>query len=100
MENENTVYVQLRKESQRGEKVLVAIFPYEIADLRGNVTCLTDIEGHSACARNYINRTKLCSETEEKDLLRTLKDVGYDNLKVIKRSSYPMYLKALQSVRR
>ena len=61
MKNENTVYVQLRKEKQNGETILVAIFPYEIADFSGNVTCLTCIEGHSACDRNYINRTKLCS---------------------------------------
>jgi hypothetical protein len=97
---EPQICVQLRKEKQDNETVLIAIFPYEIATIEGDVDCLTAGESHSRCSPRYVHETKPCNVTEAKELLSTLHSAGYTNLKVIQRAQHSKYMAALEQARK
>lgn len=102
MENldEPQVCVQLRKEKQDGQTVLIALFPYEISTYRGDITCFTYAEGHSSCEPRYIHETKPCNVSEEKELLSILKNAGYNNLKPIKKINTSRYQEAVKQAKK
>ncbi len=71
-----------------------AVFPYDIADLKGNITIYTHIGQH--CSGDYygcIERTKLAKPEQFADLKKELESYPYNyNLKVVKRRNYKRYL--------
>lgn len=81
--------VIFRKESNGN---IVAFFPYEIADLNGNISCYAHIGQHSAASLEYYRGTKPCTPAEYADLLTELQSIGYE-LITRKKMSYWLYLK-------
>jgi hypothetical protein len=91
-----TIKVQFRKESDGN---ILAIFPYDIADFKGNVTYYAHIGQHSSCDPFY--KTKLATKEEYQSLLDELIQIYKDTkLIVIKRRSHDEYLKAYYNARK
>ena len=67
-----------------GKDSVVAVFPYLIADHKGNLTCYTQTEQHNAMSREYYRETKKATPMQYDKLLKELESIGY-NLKVEKR---------------
>lgn len=72
------------------EGSIVAVMPYEIADLSGNITSYSHIGQHSAMAPEYLRDTTTAREDEYRDLLEELVGIGYD-LEVRKRVNWGRY---------
>lgn len=64
---------------------VLAIFPNEIADYNGNLTCYAHIGQHSACHPSLLTEfPKLpYTDTKVKPLLRELELIGYNYLEVL-----------------
>ena len=84
--------VMFRKDKKTGD--VVAYFPYVIWS-KMDATCLVRDEGHGACSHRYIvNNTVPCDDYEP--LKRYMEDeLGYENIKVIKKRNYVKYIKAV-----
>ena len=81
------------------DKSILAVFPYEISDTKGNCTCYAHIGQHSGLNWLYMRDTKPVKDKKEyTDLFRELTSIGY-NLNVIKKRNYTKYLTALNKVR-
>lgn len=79
-----------RTKSPASNADLVAIFPTELGDVRtpNSMVCYCPIGEHSACDSNYAgSRTRPATKEEQERLLKALRNVGYDNLKVVSRPS-------------
>jgi len=76
---------------------ILAVFPYDIANFRGNCTCYAHIGQHSAMVWEYLRGIKPAKELEYSDLYRELISIGYD-LNVIKKRNYSKYLKAYRGI--
>ncbi len=88
--------VIFRKEK---DNTITAVFPYEISDYKGNITCYAHVGQH--CQADYyyfIEKTVPALETEYIDLKIELESIGY-NLRIIKRRNYDKYLKAYSKIR-
>lgn len=72
---------------------VIAFFPYEIADSKGNVMSYMHVGQHGAADyQGLVNDTKLATEDEYKDLFNELENsVGY-KLKVVKKMNYNKWL--------
>lgn len=62
---------------------ILAVFPEEIFDNKGNITCYAHIGQHSACSKEYLKGLKLATPSEYNDLLDELIGQGYDDLRII-----------------
>lgn len=84
--------VILRRWPKKEGGRVIAIFPYDIFDLRGSVNSYEHIGQHGAASLDLIDRTSPVSEYEEdaKDLLEELKSIGYEP-KVIQRVDHSRY---------
>ena len=80
---------------------ILAIFPYEIYNFKGNVNCYQHVGQHGeADYRHCIDTlTTPATEEEAKDLKAELESIGY-NLKVMKKRNHDKYLVALYKSRR
>lgn len=87
--------VIFRKEKD-GE--ICAFFPYEIADLNGNISCYAHIGQHSAASVDYYHETKPCTTAEYTDLMTELQSIGYE-LTIRQKMSYNLYLKAYNNLK-
>jgi hypothetical protein len=74
--------VIFRAEVLGGE--VTAVFPDEVADHRGHVSCYARIGQHGACSRGWYNKTRPATECESAKLKTELERIGY-NLKVCQR---------------
>jgi hypothetical protein len=78
---------------------IIAFFPYDISDDKGNVTCYAHVGQHSGACWDYLLfRTKPAKANEYNELFEELESLGY-NLKVVKRRNYKRYLQALYEAR-
>jgi hypothetical protein len=76
-----------------GDGEVLAVFPHEVADFQGNVTCYAKIGQHHACNYGYIlEDTKPAKEGEYSELFTELVKRGYD-LELVKKRNYERYLK-------
>jgi hypothetical protein len=83
--------VMIFRKYKSGE--IIALMPYEIADLKGNVTSYMHVGQHCAADYNHIiNQTVPAKPEEYKDLLTELTAIGYE-VKAKMNRSYKQYLK-------
>lgn len=87
--------VIFRKE--RGGSI-VAVLPYEIADLSGNMTSYAHIGQHSAMSPDYLRDTTPAREDEYRELLDELVSIGYDP-KIRRRVNWGEYSARVQEAR-
>jgi hypothetical protein len=88
--------VIFRKEKD-GE--ILALFPYVVDTLAGDVMSYAHLGQHGAASYNYcIRKSKPAKPEEYKDLFAELESLGY-NLRVIKRQSGRKYSEAYLSMR-
>ena len=81
------------------DKSILAVFPYDISDEKGNCTCYAHLGQHSGMSWLYLRDTKPAKDKKEyTDLFRELTSIGY-NLNVIKKRNYTKYLNALNKTR-
>src|SRR3990167_936574 len=68
---------------------VIAIFPSEVGtNDTSTMNCYSTMDGHSSCGTGYIgSRTKPATPAMVEAMLRVLHNVGYKNLKVVKRAS-------------
>lgn len=66
-----------------GEDEIVAVFPNDIADSKGNVTVYAHIGQHSAGDLDYMLSLPEANPEEYSDLLQELNNIGYTNLNII-----------------
>ena len=76
----------------------LAVFPHEVADLNGNMSCYAHYGQHSACAPSYIRRLKKADGSAFDALREELTALGYD-LREINRINGKKYSDSLRSVR-
>jgi chromosome segregation and condensation protein ScpB len=78
---------------------IIALFPYEIFNLRGDILSYEHIGQHSgADYDDCILQTTPAKENEYNDLKTELESIGY-NLKVVKKLNYKRYLQELSKVK-
>lgn len=71
---------------------IIAIFPHEIATLRGHVTIYVHVGQHSSADyQKCIKTSRLASEQEAKDLKAELEYLGY-SLNILRKQNYKKYL--------
>jgi hypothetical protein len=76
-----------------------ALFPYEIADLKGNVTTYERVGQHGAGDyKHCIKTSRIATKREMLPLLQELQNIGY-NLEIVKRQNYSLYLKNFKNIR-
>lgn len=91
---EKAIPVILRVEGRRTKapadrRDLLAVFPTEVGtnDPR-TMVCYSTIGQHGACIAGYIGeKTRPATEEEQARMLRELRAVGYENLRVVSRAS-------------
>lgn len=64
------------------ENEILAYFPLENFDNKGNKTCYASIGQHSACSPDYVKDLPLATKKEYTELKNELESLGY-NLKVV-----------------
>ena len=64
--------------NERLDNDLIAYFPNDVADLKGNKTCYSQIGQHSACCIEYANECREATIDEFENLAKELKSIGYD----------------------
>ncbi len=62
---------------------ILAYFPTEVFDSKGNKACYAHIGQHSACSPGYVQSLKPASPDQYADLLQELKNIGYNDLEII-----------------
>ena len=82
-----TVIFRTEKDGQT-----LAVFPYEINDHKGNVTCYAHLGQHSGMDLAYMKQTTPCQDFAQ--LKSELESLGY-NLLVRQRINYNKYLRLL-----
>jgi hypothetical protein len=95
-QDDYTTEVQFRK-FKDGE--IIAVFPYEIADFKGNVMSYQHIGQHGGAAWHINQFTQPAKQSEYHELYKELENLGY-NLKVIKRRSHAKYLKSFYQLKK
>lgn len=88
------IEVIFKKDKETGE--VIAFMPYEFCDWKGEFTCYAHIGQHSNCDYRYYLKCKSAIEKEYKELLKELKYIGYDDIKIIKRINFKKFKKAYQ----
>jgi hypothetical protein len=84
--------VIFRKEK---ENSILAIFPYILWNLSGDVACYAHIGQHGSADYNYcIQKSKLAKPEEYKDLFTELESLGY-NLNIIKKRNRTKFAKSI-----
>lgn len=84
-EEEDTINVFFGYDVSADE--VVAIFPDEIADYKGNITCYAHNGQHSACSKEYAKGLKPASGNEYRPLYKELIGQGYSKLNILKKLS-------------
>lgn len=80
------------------EGIILAIFPHEVADFKGNVTTYEHVGQHSAGNyRHCMDISKPATELESKSLKDELDSIGY-NIKIVKRQNSKKYLEAYRKL--
>ena len=75
-----------------------ALFPYDIADHRGNVTCYAHVGQHGSADYDHcIESTKPAKQAESLTLKQELETLGY-KIRIVKRRNYKKYLKSYYEV--
>jgi len=88
--------VIFRKEK---DKTIIALFPYLIHDMAGNVVCYAHLGQHGGASYNWaIKETKLAKENEYRDLYNELTQIGY-NLHIVKKRNYTRYLNEFYKIK-
>jgi hypothetical protein len=91
--------VIFRKFSGKHQNRIIALFPYDIFDHKGNINSYMHIGQHGGANTNLIYSTKLATESEYTDLKTELESLGY-NLKVIKKRNHAKYIKAYREMKK
>ena len=77
---------------------IYALFPHEVCNLSGNVTCYAHNGQHGGADYKYcIQKTIPATKSEYMDLYRELSDIGY-NINIVKRQNYDKYLKSYKTI--
>lgn len=81
-------------------KAVFALFPHEVADHKGNITCYQHLGQHgSADYRFCINSSRPATESEYSSLKREMEGLGY-NISIVKKQQYAKYLKSYKLARK
>jgi hypothetical protein len=81
------------------DKTILAVFPYDIADPKGNVTGYSHIGQHQAVCWDFVLfRTKPAKENEYQELFKELESISY-NLRIVKRKNYTRWLAEFNKIR-
>ncbi len=76
-----------------------AFFPYDIANMKGNITCYAHLGQHSSACYDYLLfRTIPAKEFEFNDLKKELESIGY-NLNIIKKRNYTKFIIELNKIK-
>lgn len=62
---------------------IIAVFPDMKCDVRGGLNSYMHLGQHCACSADIVLWTDPATEAEYGDLLQELRNVGYDDLKVV-----------------
>jgi len=84
----NTVDVIFRTEKKgqfKGE--VTAVFP-GMYEGPGRCTCYIHVGQHGTCCRDWYRETRPATKAEYAPLLRELRSIGYDDLRIIQRWRY------------
>ena len=88
------ILFRMEKINEEGNEQPLALFPHNVADLRGNVTCYAHTGQHSAADYDYtMKKSRPASYEEYEPLIEELQSIGYE-LEVIKRRNYNKYLES------
>ena len=75
-----------------------ALFPHEVCNYNGNVTCYMHIgQHHEANYILWIQTTIPAQKSEYMDLYKELSDIGY-NINIVKKQNYAKYLKSFWNI--
>lgn len=78
---------------------IIALFPHEVCDYKGNVTSYEHVGQHGGATYNHcIRLSKPAKQSEYNDLFEELESIGY-NLNIIKRQNYNKYSKSLNKMK-
>ena len=76
-----------------------AVFPHEVADLRGHVTTYQHVGQHSQGDYQVcLNTSRMAIADEYADLKKEMESIGY-NIKVVQRRNYEKYITEYNRVR-
>lgn len=81
---------------------LLAVFPTESASSVHpyDMTCYAIVGQHSSCAPEYIREsTQPATKAQTEAMLKELRQIGYDNLRVVKRMTYAYQTERLRQAR-
>jgi hypothetical protein len=80
------------------KNVVIALFPYIIDNNRGDVMCYQHIGQHGSADYGYIiESSKPATKEQYQPLLNELvNDVGYLNLKIVKKRNYKRFAKLIE----
>ena len=76
---------------------IVAVFPYDIADWRGSMTCYSHVGQHSSMRVDYYKDTSPAYPMQYERLLKELESIGY-NLEIKTRVQWSRVHDALNSI--
>jgi hypothetical protein len=92
------VMFRIEKHGELKDEIL-AVFPHEVNDYKGNVVAYVHIGQHTSADYNYVlQRTRPAKEIDYMPLKRELESIGY-NLKIVKKRNYNRYLTELKKAR-
>ena len=96
-QNTNTTDVIFRKE-QDGK--ILAVFPYELFNGKGNPTCYSHIGQHSSCDYHgyVLTKTTPATETEAQPLKRELENYCGYRLNIVRRMNRDRYRRAYMAI--
>jgi hypothetical protein len=79
---------------------VTALFPHNVADSNGHISCYAHQGQHGSANYKYcVSKGRLATETEYKELKSELESLGYD-LNVIKKQNYDKYLAEYRNPKR
>ena len=78
---------------------ILALFPYDICNYNGDITCYAHIGQHGSANYKYvISNSKPINKPKSLDLYSELINRGY-NLKPVKRQNYSRYINELYKIK-
>ena len=81
---------------EQGVMGVVAFFPTIPGTSGWDVTCYAHIGQHASASLEYMRKCRPAKSEEYADLLRELKAIGYDDLRVVRRMSKTMSRERMQ----
>ena len=80
-------------------KDVFALFPHDVCNRFGHVTHYQHVGQHSgADYQHCLSISRPALKSHYKGLLKELKSIGYDNLKIVQKQNYDKYLESYNNL--